>query len=175
MYRIFKTKKFSQWFLRLEFSQKALIESRLVRIEEFGYFGDAKNLGGSLSELRWKNGTRLYFSIINIRAQGIFMKKFDPKLMKTFKLKKGIKLDLHDPKEFFRSKSNVATALAECLMNGDIESFHEIMQAYLSIINKEELSRKSKLPIATIRRVAAGANYNIETLMKITAAINKAA
>lgn len=103
------------------------------------------------------------------------MKKFDPKSMKPLKLKKGVKLLKISPKEFLLNKNNVVRGLTEALLEGDIEAFHEIIQGYLSVINKEELSRKSKLPIATIRRVAAGSNYNVETLMKITAAINKAA
>jgi predicted transcriptional regulator len=45
---------------------------------------------------------------------------------------------------------------------------------YLSVVNKEELARSANLPIATIRRVAAGSNYNIETLLKITSAIDRA-
>lgn len=103
------------------------------------------------------------------------MKKFDPKSIKPLKLKAGAKLLKSNHKEFLRNKENITKGLAEALCDGDIEAFHEIIQGYLSVINKEELSRKSKLPIATIRRVAAGSNYNIETLMKITAAINKAA
>ena len=36
----------------------------MVRIEENEHFGDAKSLGESLAELRWKNGWRVYFSRI---------------------------------------------------------------------------------------------------------------
>lgn len=91
------------------------------------------------------------------------------------KLKKNTKLFRIDPKAFFKKHDEVAQALSEAIIEEDKEAFHEIICSYLSIINKEELSRKSKVPIATIRRIAAGANYNIDTLLKITAAINKAA
>jgi putative addiction module killer protein len=40
---------------------RAQINSRLLRIETEGYFGDAKNLGEGLAELRWKSGRRVYF------------------------------------------------------------------------------------------------------------------
>lgn len=103
------------------------------------------------------------------------MKKFNPKTLKKIKIKKGVKLFRVDPYEFFNRHELLAKALSEALIEGDKEAFQEIISAYLSIINKEELSRKSKVPIATIRRMAAGSNYNIETLLKITAAINKAA
>jgi DNA-binding phage protein len=103
------------------------------------------------------------------------MKKFNPKSMKAIKLKPNTKLFRIDPHDFFRRHEQLAQALSEALLEGDKDAFQEIISAYLSIINKEELSRKSKVPIATIRRMAAGSNYNIETLLKITAAINKAA
>lgn len=103
------------------------------------------------------------------------MKKFNPKTLKPIKLRKGAKLYKLEPAEFFKQHDKITRALSETMMEGDIEAFQEIISAYLSIINKEELSRKSKVPIATIRRMAAGSNYNIETLLKITAALHKAA
>lgn len=103
------------------------------------------------------------------------MKKFNIKAMKSVSINKNIKLIKIDPGEFFRDQNLVAQALSEAIIDGDIEAFQEIIGGYLSSINKEELARISKLPIATIRRVASGTNYNIETLMKITAAIRKAA
>lgn len=95
--------------------------------------------------------------------------------MKPIKIKDMSKLIKLDPKDFFRNQDLVAKALTEALIDGDKDAFKEIISGYLSTINKDELARISKLPIATIRRVAAGSNYNIDTLLKITAAIKKAA
>lgn len=103
------------------------------------------------------------------------MKKFNIKAMKSISIKKNIKLIKIEPGEFLKNQTMVVQALSEALIEGDIEAFQEIIGGYLSSINKEELARISKLPIATIRRVAAGTNYNIETLLKITSAIRKAA
>ena len=103
------------------------------------------------------------------------MTKFNIKSMKPVFLKKNKNLYKNDPRDFFKNQNDVAKALSEALLEGDKEAFQEIIMGYLGIINKEELARISKLPIATIRRVAAGSNYNIETLLKITAAIRKAA
>lgn len=50
---------------------------------------------------------------------------------------------------------------------------HEIISGILSVINKEELSRKSKVSIATIRIMAAGANFNVDNMLKITTIISK--
>jgi putative addiction module killer protein len=40
------------------------VDARLLRIQESGHFGDARYLGDGLAELRWKSGTRVYFSRI---------------------------------------------------------------------------------------------------------------
>ena len=103
------------------------------------------------------------------------MPKFNIKSMKPVLLKKNKTLFKIEPRDFFKNQNLVAKALSKALIDGDKEAFQEIIIGYLGIVNKEELARISKLPIATIRRVAAGSNYNIETLLKITSAINKAA
>ncbi|GAB5412168.1 MAG: hypothetical protein ChlgKO_12820 [Chlamydiales bacterium] len=46
-------------------AERKLVESRLFRLEEANHFGDAKFLGDHLAELRWKNGTRVYFYKVN--------------------------------------------------------------------------------------------------------------
>jgi predicted transcriptional regulator len=103
------------------------------------------------------------------------MKKFNVKSMKPVVIKKSKHVYKIEPKDFFKNQDKITKALSEALLDGDREAFQEIIMGYLGIINKEELARISKLPIATIRRVAAGSNYNIETLLKITAAIRQAA
>lgn len=103
------------------------------------------------------------------------MKKFNIKAMKPISPKRKEKILKVDPKDFFKHKEKITRALSQALIEGDQEAFQDIIMGYMNIINKEKLAKVSKLPIATIRRVAAGSNCNIETLLKITAAINKAA
>jgi putative addiction module killer protein len=64
MIRINKTPEFEEWFSNLRIQVQAQIEARLYRIQAFEHFGDCKPLKGSsnaISELRWKNGLRVYF------------------------------------------------------------------------------------------------------------------
>lgn len=61
---IFKTQEFERWYEQKLQSQKAIIDSRLARIEVFSHFGDCKYLDAGLLELRWKNGLRIYFAKI---------------------------------------------------------------------------------------------------------------
>ncbi len=63
--RILTTGEFDEWLDALDRKRRALVDDRLDRIRENGYFGDMKHLGDGLYELRWKNGTRVYFSFLS--------------------------------------------------------------------------------------------------------------
>jgi putative addiction module killer protein len=54
--------EFVDWFEAQDLKGKAQVDARILKIESDGYFGDAKDLGDALAELRWKNGRRVYFS-----------------------------------------------------------------------------------------------------------------
>jgi putative addiction module killer protein len=60
--RVKRTEEFEDWFESLTVKDQAQIDARLHRIEEHEYFGDAKDLGDGLAELRWTNGRRVYFT-----------------------------------------------------------------------------------------------------------------
>jgi putative addiction module killer protein len=59
--RIERTSEFIDWFKMLNLKDQLQIDSRIQRIRDHAHFGDSKNLGGGLAELRWKNGRRVYF------------------------------------------------------------------------------------------------------------------
>lgn len=103
------------------------------------------------------------------------MKKFKIDSMKPIKIQASKKKSLfrHDSHKFFEDIDYVAMGLVHALLEGDREVFHDLLMAYLSVINKEELSRRSKIPIATIRRMASGANFNVDNLLKLTNVIKK--
>lgn len=61
MIQINRTKEFTSWLNDLTIKEQLKIEARLERIHNLEYFGDAKNLGKGLAELRWQNGWRVYF------------------------------------------------------------------------------------------------------------------
>lgn len=56
-----KTLDYDLWFQSLAVRTQLQITARLERIQHAGHFGDSKNLGEQLFELRWKNGYRIYF------------------------------------------------------------------------------------------------------------------
>ena len=59
-----RTPEFQNWFKTQAEKSKAQIDARLKNIELHNYFGDHKSLGKGLLELRWKNGRRVYYSLI---------------------------------------------------------------------------------------------------------------
>lgn len=63
MFEVVGTKDYVEWFQEQSFKTQGLIHARLERIIEYGHFGDAKHLTRRLSELRWRNGLRIYFSL----------------------------------------------------------------------------------------------------------------
>tara|TARA_B100001248_G_C27396696_1_gene466076 strand:- start:390 stop:617 length:228 start_codon:yes stop_codon:yes gene_type:complete len=62
--KVARTPEFKAWFDKQTEKAKAQIDSRLKNIELFNYFGDHKPLGEDLLELKWKNGRRVYYSLI---------------------------------------------------------------------------------------------------------------
>jgi putative addiction module killer protein len=60
--RVKRTDEFEEWLDSLTIKEQAQVDARLQRIEEYGHFGDAKDLGEGLAELRWPNGRRVYFT-----------------------------------------------------------------------------------------------------------------
>lgn len=64
MLRFFTTKDYVDWLETITTKEEALLNSRLLRIQEHHHFGDFKNLGDGLFELRWKNGLRVYYSLM---------------------------------------------------------------------------------------------------------------
>ena len=101
------------------------------------------------------------------------MKKIEISTLKPIVIKRNKTLFKNDSVAFFQNRSDVADALSQAILEGDKEAFHEIIAGFLSVINKEELARRSKVPIATIRRMAAGSNFNIDNMLKVTSVISK--
>jgi putative addiction module killer protein len=58
------TPEFDDWFWDLRAHDRAHIRDRFDRIREHNHFGDRKHLGDALFELRWKNGRRVYCSLV---------------------------------------------------------------------------------------------------------------
>ena len=60
--KVVRAPEFEEWLANESLKNRALVESRIFRIENYDHFGDARYLGEGLSELRWKGGLRVYFA-----------------------------------------------------------------------------------------------------------------
>ncbi len=50
------------WFHGLKLKEAGQVESRLKRIRDEDHFGNAKDLGDGLWELKFNNGNRIYYA-----------------------------------------------------------------------------------------------------------------
>ena len=62
--RLKRTSEYIEWYESQRPKEKAQIAKRLANIEEHEHFGNVKDLGDFLSELKWSNGRRVYYSIV---------------------------------------------------------------------------------------------------------------
>jgi putative addiction module killer protein len=62
--RLKRTPEYIEWYESQRPKEKAQIVKRLANIEEHGHFGAVRDLGGFLSELKWVNGRRVYYSVM---------------------------------------------------------------------------------------------------------------
>jgi putative addiction module killer protein len=59
-----RTAEYIEWYESQRPKEKAQIAKRLANIEKHEHFGMIKDLGNFLSELKWANGRRIYYSIM---------------------------------------------------------------------------------------------------------------
>jgi putative addiction module killer protein len=62
--RLKRTPQFIEWYESQRPKEKAQIAKRLANVEVHGYFGTVRDLGDFLSELKWTNGRRVYYSLM---------------------------------------------------------------------------------------------------------------
>lgn len=63
-YKIYKTPEYVEWLEEQTLKAQAQIDQRLSNILHYSHFGDFKDVGDNISELRWINGRRLYYTYI---------------------------------------------------------------------------------------------------------------
>lgn len=61
--RVKRTQEFTRWFNGLDGSIKARVLARLARVEAEGHFGQTRDLGGKVSEMKWKIALRVYYTL----------------------------------------------------------------------------------------------------------------
>jgi putative addiction module killer protein len=70
---IYRSNEFIKWFESEKPKIRLQIDARLLRIEIDNHLGNHKNLGGELSELKFNNGNRIYYTIKRVGEQTMFL------------------------------------------------------------------------------------------------------
>ena len=95
--------------------------------------------------------------------------------MQGVQLRKGAKLEQHDPSERLKNPQFIFNALIECLKDGDAESFKEILSAHLEVINKAQFSKRANIPSRTLfRMLTPEGNPTLDNISKIVHALEVA-
>lgn len=61
--RLKRLSEFATWLAGESPKGQLQVEERLKRIQDHSHFGDFRDLGDGLAELKWKSGRRVYFSM----------------------------------------------------------------------------------------------------------------
>lgn len=72
-----------------------------------------------------------------------------------------------DPTAYILNSKNLGEAIADCLLNNDPEGVVEVIDIYLSALNKEKFRKRAKVGKSTYYSVLKGKNPTIRTLAKI--------
>lgn len=72
-----------------------------------------------------------------------------------------------NPESSFTDPSVVGTALLQCLIDNDTETYMEILESYLRM-NKLQVAKKAKMPRSTVQLAfSKSGNPTLKTLAKI--------
>ena len=63
-YTIYNTPEYDEWLDEQTAKSQVQVRSRVANIQDEGHFGDHKEVGDGIYELRWKNGRRVYYAEI---------------------------------------------------------------------------------------------------------------
>jgi len=84
------------------------------------------------------------------------------------KLKSMKGLTVHDPIKRLQDKEFIASALWECLVDDDVESFKEILRGFLEFSNKDDLAKRAGIPRRTLfRMLSPEGNPTLANVSKI--------
>jgi len=80
-----------------------------------------------------------------------------------------------DPLKYLTNEENVGRAILECLQNNDPEGVMEVVEIYLSALNKAKLLEAGEIPKSTLYHSLKNKNPTVKTLAKIVSSYTHAA
>ena len=64
IYTVLGTEEYDDWLNEQSAKNRLQILGRISHIRNYGHFGDHKDVGDNVWELKWKNGRRVYYAYI---------------------------------------------------------------------------------------------------------------
>ena len=86
---------------------------------------------------------------------------------RKLKLKNSKGIRIHHPEKTLMNEKLVSEGILECLKENDTEALMEIIEGYLSVLNRSKFSRESAVPRRTLYHALRKRNPTIKTLAKI--------
>lgn len=86
---------------------------------------------------------------------------------RELKLKNWKGLKVIHPEETLLDEKRVANAILECLKDNDTEALMDIIEGYLSALNRSKFSKDNKIPRSTLYHSLKRRNPTIKTLARI--------
>jgi probable addiction module antidote protein len=85
------------------------------------------------------------------------------------KLKKGVKTHIHKSTPLLKNPKQIAQVLGECLIEGDVSSFKEVLSTHIFLVgNKKNFSKKIGIGRATLyEALSPNGNPSLETIARI--------
>jgi len=98
--------------------------------------------------------------------------EFSFKNMPAFEIKSGGSSKHYNASDRLKDKQYVASALIQCLQEGDSEAFKEILRGHLDVINKSHFSKKTHIPERTLyRMVSEEGNPTLDNIARVVHAL----
>ncbi|NJM09864.1 MAG: hypothetical protein HC883_02940 [Bdellovibrionaceae bacterium] len=73
MVKFVKTAQYSDWYESQTDKIQAQIDGRLLKIQEHGHYGHVKRLSSVLSEIKFNNGNRIYYTEVVVDGQTMIL------------------------------------------------------------------------------------------------------
>lgn len=92
--------------------------------------------------------------------------------MQAYELRPGVNVQRHSAAERLKNKKYVASALIQCLRDGDANAFKEILRSYLDVVNKAKFSTKTHIAQRTLyRMVSEDGNPTLDNIARVVHAL----
>lgn len=87
-------------------------------------------------------------------------------------LKKGVKTIPFKASEELKNPKFIAEVLTQCLLDGDVDSFKEVLSAHLSVVKKDSFYKKAGVSRRTLfRMLSPDGNPTLDSIARVVSTL----